>query len=197
MQAHAVDALHRLPHMLDQALEIGRGRIAVVDDEVRVFLGHRGVADPEALQVGGVDEPRGVIARRVGEHRAAAPFTDRLRRLAALEQLADLLFIHSVGALKLQSRGYEPFLGYGRDHLAVADFELARRAGALLAVAIDGLDFDDVAPRLAAERTGVHGERTAQRPGDPGEKLGRTEPPLHALLGDTRAGDAGLAVDIR
>ena len=196
MQADTVHSLHGLLHVLDQALQVGRRRISVIDNEVRVFLGHRGIADAKTLQARRVDEPRGVIARRIGKNRPATPFANRLRRLAALEQLADLLVVDAVGALELQFRRQEPLFGSGRYDLPVADFEFARRARVFLTVPVDRFDFDDVAPGLTAEGAGIHGESPTQRPRNSRKKLSRAQSPLHALFGNACTGEAGLAVDI-
>src|SRR5215470_4653029 len=70
MQRHAVHARDRVAHVSDEVLEVRRARLAVIDDEIRVLLRHRGAADAKALESGGLDEARRVIARWIGEHRA-------------------------------------------------------------------------------------------------------------------------------
>src|SRR5262249_3762877 len=70
------------------------------------------------------------------------------------------------------------------------------RTGALLATAIDGFNLEHVTPGLTAKGPGIHGEGAAERSRNSGEKFGRAEPPLHALLGDVRACDTRLAVNL-
>ena len=85
-----------------------RRRLAVIDNEVGVFFRHRRIPDTEALQARGVDETRGMVARRIGKHRAAAPLTDRLRGLAPLQQLADYVGeATAVSLVSLNKKWYE------------------------------------------------------------------------------------------
>src|SRR5437660_8226023 len=99
----AVHARDRLAHMGDEALEVGGARLSVVDDEVGVLLGYRGAPDAKALEAGRLDEARGVVSRRVGEHRAAAPLADRLRGPAPLEERAHLALVRRGTALAAQA----------------------------------------------------------------------------------------------
>src|SRR5205807_4848828 len=103
-----VHARDRLAHMGDEALEVGGARLSVVDDEVGVLLGYRGAPDAKALEAGRLDEARGVVSRRVGEHRAAAPLADRLRGPAPLEERAHLALVRRGTALEAQARLEEP-----------------------------------------------------------------------------------------
>src|SRR5204863_31437 len=90
----AVHARDRLAHMGDEALEVGGARLSVVDDEVGVLLGYRGAPDAKALEAGRLDEARGVVSRRVGEHRAAAPLADRLRGPTPVEEIERAVRAH-------------------------------------------------------------------------------------------------------
>src|SRR5204863_448045 len=122
----AVHARDRLAHMGDEALEVGGARLSVVDDEVGVLLGYRGAPDAKALEAGRLDEARGVVSRRVGEHRAAAPLADRLRGPAPLEERAHLALVRRGPALEAQARLEEPFIRHRRDALARIEENLGR-----------------------------------------------------------------------
>src|SRR5207249_9345828 len=160
--------------------------------EIRMLLRHRGIADAKSLQPRALDEARGVISRRVGEHRAAAPLPDRLRRAALLEERAHLALVRARTALEAQARGDEPFLGRGRDDLAIADAVLAGRALLRLAAAVDGFHAEHVAPGFPAKGAGVHRQGAAEGPGNAGEEFRRPQAPLDAVPGDARTGDTGL-----
>jgi hypothetical protein len=62
-----------------------------------------------------------------------------------------------------------------------------------VACAIDGLHFDDMQPRLAAESAGIHRQRSAQCAGDSCEKLRRTQTPFDALFSELGASHASAA----
>src|SRR5215470_3288318 len=171
VQRHAVDARDRVTYMSDEVLEVRGARLAVIDDEVRVLLRHRGVADAKALETRGLDESRGVVPRGIGEHRAAAPLPDRLRGLALLEQLLYLAGVRAGTALEGELRADEPLIGLRRGHLAVAHAILGRLAPAHAAATVDGLEGAHVCPGLSAEGSGVHGQRAAERAGDAGKEL--------------------------
>src|SRR5579871_1823673 len=169
-------------------------RAAVIDDEIRVLTRDRGVADAVALESRGLDETRGVIARGVGEHRAAAPLADRLRLLAPREELVHLIAMGAGAALEGKLGADEPLLGCRSGHLAVADAVLALVPHPLLAMPVDGLDGEHVLPGLASESAGIHRQSAAKGPGYAGEELRGAQAPLDALARDARAGDAGLGV---
>ena len=70
MQADAVHLLDPLGH-LDHEGEDVVGRAAGVGlDEVGVLVGDGRAPPPVALEAGGIDEPAGGVAERVGEHGA-------------------------------------------------------------------------------------------------------------------------------
>jgi hypothetical protein len=99
-------------HVLDQRLDVGGARRAVIDDEIGVLLRDRRVADAKSLQARALDEPRRVIARRIGEYRAAAPLADGLRCRGAFRGArAHGALVHARLALELELRGEEPFIG--------------------------------------------------------------------------------------
>ena len=60
-----------------------------IHDEVRVLLRDARVADREALEAAGLDQPRRMVAGRVAEHAARVRHRQRLRRDALREQLAN------------------------------------------------------------------------------------------------------------
>src|SRR5712672_572105 len=89
-QLHAGIFLHARPHGLAQCLDIGRARVAAVDQEIAVHLRHLGVAHHKAAAAGGVDQLPGFVARRILEGRAAGAALDRLRGLARPGDLVHL-----------------------------------------------------------------------------------------------------------
>src|SRR5690348_7209625 len=184
MQRDAVHTCDRVAHVADEALEVCGARLAMVDDEVRVLLGHRGIADAKALEARRLDETCSVIARRIGEHRAAAPLPDRLSGLALGEQLLYFARMRAGTALEAELRREEPFLRYRRDYLAVADAIFLGRAAVRAPAAIDGFERAYVRPGLSAESTGVHRQRPAQGAGNAGKELRRSQSPLDALSCD-------------
>src|SRR5690242_19323418 len=78
IQANAMHPIDGLLDVMNQAFQVGRGRLPMIDDEIGVLVGHRCVTDAVTLQASGIDEPRGVIVGRVGKYRAATPLADRL-----------------------------------------------------------------------------------------------------------------------
>src|SRR5579872_6561782 len=62
-----------------EPFQIGGGRIAGVDQEIGVLLRHHRAAAPQSATAGGVDQPPGAVARRIGKGRAAGARADRLR----------------------------------------------------------------------------------------------------------------------
>src|SRR5262249_36364628 len=74
--------LHALAHRLAQGLDVGGGGGAEIDQEVAMHLRHLGAAELEPTAAGSVDEPPGLLPRRIPEGRAAGAALDRLRRLA-------------------------------------------------------------------------------------------------------------------
>src|SRR5262249_4348888 len=157
--------------------------------EVRMLLRHRGIADAKALETRRLDEACGVIARRVGEHRAAAPLPDRLRGLALDEHLLHFARVRAGTALEAELRPEKPLLRHRRDDLAVTHPVFSRCAAVCAAAAIDGLERAHVLPGLPAEGPGVHGQRTAEGAGNAGKELRRSQSPLDALSRDARARD--------
>src|SRR5690606_6753909 len=99
-------------------------------EEVGVLGRYHDVSDAEALEAGRLDEPGGVIARWIGERRAAAPFTDGLLLLARREQLAHRVLGDAGPALELERGGEEEFPGGGRHDVPVTIRILARVAPA-------------------------------------------------------------------
>src|ERR1700676_5213097 len=127
MQINAVNASHRALHVLDQSLYICGEGGAVVNDEVRVLLGHRGVPDAKALEAGAFDQARRVISRRIGEYGSATPLADRLRLLALVEQFANGVAVDAGGALELEPCADDPFV-IRSFHGAIADLVVGGRS---------------------------------------------------------------------
>src|SRR5687768_16748386 len=69
--------------------DIGRARVTDVDDEVRVLLAHHRATDPPALEPGGLDEPTGVIGRRVAKDGPRIGLRERLLLDALVRHLLD------------------------------------------------------------------------------------------------------------
>src|SRR5260370_21142350 len=69
------------PHLLAEAFQIRRRRRSGVDQEIGVFLGDLCAAAGEAAATGAVDQLPRLMARRVGEGRAAGARADRLASL--------------------------------------------------------------------------------------------------------------------
>src|SRR5215472_4400369 len=195
MQSDAMDTRDRVTHVPNEVLEVRGTRLTVIDDEVRMLLRHRGVADAKALEARGLDETRGVIAGGIGEHRAAAPLADRLRGLALLEQFLYLAGVRTGSALEGELSADEPLIGRRCGHLAVADAILGGLAPPRTPATVDGLEGAHVRPGLPAKGAGVHGQRAAECAGDARKELRRTQPPLDALPRDARAGNARLTAD--
>src|SRR4029077_19013197 len=150
MHRDAIHARDGLAHVPDEALEVLRARLSVIDDEVGVLLRYRGVTDAKALESRGLDEARGMIARWIGEHRATAPLTDRLRGLALREQLLHLAAVRPGAGLEAQLRADEPLIRDRGAHLAVAHLVLRWRTPVHAPVAVDGLQRAHVRPGLTA-----------------------------------------------
>src|SRR6266851_7107681 len=79
-EVHAEAGLHLGLAPAHERADVGRARVTGVDDEVRVLPAHDRVADPGTLQAGGLDEPPGVVARRIAEDRARVRLRQRLLR---------------------------------------------------------------------------------------------------------------------
>src|SRR5258708_7140506 len=100
----------RALHMHDQRLHIGGARGTVVDDEVRVFQGYRGIADAKTLESCAFDQLRRVMLWRIGEYRSTAPLADGLGLLALLQQFADGIGIDAGCTFELEPGADEPFV---------------------------------------------------------------------------------------
>ncbi len=152
-------------HARDQLSSPRRVACAVIDDEVGVLLDTEASPMRSALQARGLDEPRGVIARRVGEYRAAAPLPDRLRRLAPLEQLvAPRSSVLGRPCFEAQLRRQEPLLRQPAappDGSSPGTRSPARRCSRPPRSIVS--TSTHVPPGLTAEGAGVHRQRSAQR----------------------------------
>ena len=189
---HAVHALDRRLHVTHERLEVGGGRLALVDDEVGVLFRNRGAADAMTLESRTLDEVGRMAARRVGEYRAAAPGADRLCRMALFEELLDRIRARVRARLEAEGPGDEPLARDRRRHAAVAVAVFGGIPAVPGAAAIDGLDLGHARPGLAAPGPRVHRERAADRAGNAGKEIRGPELPLRALAAEPRAGDAGL-----
>src|SRR6266850_3631328 len=76
---------------IHQRLHVLRGSIADVHDEVRMLRAHHRAALDGALETGRLDEPPGVVARRVAEDRAGVRLRERLLGDALVGDLLDAL----------------------------------------------------------------------------------------------------------
>src|SRR5258708_855240 len=95
-----------LLHVQNHCLDVGGTRRPMIDDEIGVLLRHRGIADAKSFQARGLDQPRGVIARRVGEHRPATPLADWLRLAPLVEEFLDGVGVDAGLALEFQARAH-------------------------------------------------------------------------------------------
>src|SRR5208337_1051200 len=105
----------------------------MIDDEIRMLIGHRRIADAMSLQARALDEARCMVARRVDEYRPAAPLADGLGLPAPLEELANGGLVDARLAFEDEVRGHEPFVG-GAAHVAVPDLVIRGHAHAAHAV---------------------------------------------------------------
>src|SRR6185503_2721953 len=110
LELHTVYALNYRHHVLNQLFDVRRACATVVHDKVRVHLRHACATNAMTLEARGVDQARRVIARRIREHGAARPLADRLRRLAAREQQADVFVAHAGTLLECEARAEEPLV---------------------------------------------------------------------------------------
>src|SRR5258708_21279831 len=99
----------RALHVHDQRLHIGRKRAPMVDNEVCVLLGHRGIADAKTLETGAFDQLRRVTLWRIGEYRSTTPLAAGLGLPPLLEQFADGLGVDAASAFELQPGAAAPF----------------------------------------------------------------------------------------
>src|SRR5215470_15126685 len=187
MQRYAVDLRYGVAHVSDEPLEVLSSRLAVIDEEVRVLLRHRGIADAKSLETCGLDEACGVITGGVGEHRAAAPLANRLRRLALRQHFLHLGLVRARTALEGELRREKPLVRRRCDDLAVAHAIFVRRAPVRAAAAVDGLERAHVRPGFSAKGPGVHRQRAPERAGNACKEFRRSQPPLDALSRNARA----------
>src|SRR5262249_47691762 len=82
--------LHALADGFAQALDVGGGGVAGVDQKIAVHLRDLRVTDDEAAAAGGVHQLPSLVARWILEGRATGAALDRLRRLARLRDLVHL-----------------------------------------------------------------------------------------------------------
>src|ERR1022692_584157 len=196
LQQHVIHRFDRALNVQNHGFDVAGARRTVIDDEIGVFEGHRGIADPKALQTCGLDEARRIIARRIREHRTAAPFADGLRLPALLEQHADRFVVGAGLTLEFQARSHEPFVGRTYD-VPIADLVFRGPPRAPYTAPVEHVDLEHVLPGLAAKSAGIHRQRSAQSARNTREEFSGTQAPLHALAGDARAGYAGFRIDAR
>src|SRR3990172_12240320 len=90
MQLDAEALLDRPARMLDQCLDIGSACAPLwVDDKVGVFFRDARRSYRMALEPAGLDQPRGLVAGRIAEHRPRVGQVERLRFDASRQQLGD------------------------------------------------------------------------------------------------------------
>ena len=156
------------PHPIAERANVGRASAAVGDDEVRVQVADARAADALPLQARGVDEPAGVIARRIAEDAPGVLVGERLRRLAArLEGGHVGGDRRTIPAAQRQLRGDHDLGRVLEPRVAVREGARIPRQVVQRAVAgVPGLDPGHDVPHLAAVRAGIGPHRAAERTGD-------------------------------
>src|SRR5690606_16774723 len=91
LKGHARIRLDSCPYGLAQPLDVFRGRLPLVDEEIAVHLGNLRAADAQAAAAGRVDELPGAVTRRILEGGSASSLARRLVLLAVLGNLFHLL----------------------------------------------------------------------------------------------------------
>src|SRR5688572_14971707 len=189
--AHQADpgaSLDGLLHVIHERFDVRGARAPEVHDEVRVLRGDLRAPDAVALEAAGLDEPRRVVAFGIAEHAPGVRLVQGLGGHAPREELADARHrCRRVPILECEPRRDEPLLRVrAQPRVPVSGLVLPRQAPVQMACAIDGLDFEDVVPRLAAITARVHRERPADRAGYAGEPLGAAAPVLGHEARDVR-----------
>ena len=159
-----------LLNQVDQAEDLLRGRLPPVDDEIPMFFGDLGVADPDPLEPGLFDEPAGGEIPRVLEDGTGIPEFQRVFFPSEPDDFpdpsGDLFFLppprRNAAPMIIVSAGKSRFL-YAK--------EKSRAAARILAPEIeeahrinDILDLPPVGP-------GVHPDGAAHAAGDAGAEL--------------------------
>src|SRR6202000_2932898 len=196
VQLHALFLRDRLLHALNQRFDIGRARFAMIDDEVGVLLRHRGTADAKALEPRCLYQPGGVIALRIGEHRAAAPLADRLSLAGLVEQFFDRVGVDARLAFEFQARADEPFVVRAL-HVPIADLIVGGRPRMAHTLAVEHFNLDHMPPGFLAPGAGIHCQCTAERAGNACKEFRRPQAPLDALAREAAAGHAGFGANAR
>ena len=177
-------------HELDQLLYLASRGLGLVEDKVGVLLRDLGVPDRPALESAILDQPGGMIAGRILEHRAAASGAPGLGGVPAPHEFGDRgLDRGPGGGFQLKGGGHEP-LPRRDPRASVGDAELPPGAGAPLAPPVNSLDLGHKVPDLAAVGPGVHGQRAAHGARDAGQKLQPGQALLGGKTGRARAGEA-------
>src|SRR4029450_12515678 len=153
-------------HRFAEFLEIGAGRVSLIDEEIAVHLGDLGVADAEAATAGAVDELPRFVSWRILEGRATGAALDRLHLLAIGRDLVHLgKNLCGLTRLALEQR-------LGEDHVvrrAAVAIGVAERGNGKhmnVTLAIDRARLDENLFRLAPMRAAIHAERAADAAGN-------------------------------
>src|SRR5512138_917663 len=170
LQLDPMPFFDRAHHVRNELFDVGGTRGAVVHDEVRMHLRDARTADAKALEPARIDQSRRVIAWRVREDRAARPLADRLRRLTAREQNADVIVADTRARFEAQSRTEKPFIRRAL-HMPIANRVVGRGPYTTDTRTIERLDRDHVAPGFAAECARIHRECAAERARNAREEL--------------------------
>src|SRR5207253_2446211 len=144
------------------------GRGAGIDDEVRVPLAHHRAAHGATLQAGGLDEPAGMVHRRIAENRTGVGQRQRLLRHTLVGHLLDAA--HGVRPITDAAAKSRPDADHRRALQRARPIGVAKLVGAAapaVAVQVHELGVDEGVGGLAAERAGVavHGATDGPRDG--------------------------------
>ena len=171
--------------------------VALVEDEIGMLLRDHRAAATTAFEARGLDQPRGMIAGRILEDRAAAPFPEWLCFTSTLHQGCHRGPLVAAARLEIQLGGKKPLLRrIGRPaDMPVADLEFLGCSRAPLPVPIDGGQGRDVPPGLVTICARVHGECSTEGARDAAEELAFRQCPVRAQTRNARAGHTGLTID--
>ena len=147
---------HPAAHFLAEALDVGGGGAAAIDQEVAVHLRDLGPAPDQAAAAGGIDELPRLAALGVLEGRAAGALADRLRRLAGGRHPLHLrLDVFTVSGTAAEGRAREDHV-VRRRGMAVAKAHLGVSEASRLAGPVDAAGFRQHVGGLTTMGAGIH-----------------------------------------